>query len=290
MSILISGSNANWWGPNCPYFPVVGLSLIAEWTSMAGFDGLELHPVQYAMAGGMKDVLPLTTSLHQGFRSENSLIEAWNHPVSRVQGIAAYVLLPRDTDTLAMMSMIQAELPEPVPKVVFVEATPAEWIRAQSGPVLVQPEPKAIQALGVTTNDPQELCEAAAERGLGICLDTFHARRGGHSILTLPWQRSFEVYLPYTKEIHFSLGRYDMGNCGIETMQELRDLLEGTAKTDARRMLFWLRDHGWSGPIVLEIPAKAIGISINSPAFTKPRKIIDAHRRVVDTMRSILGI
>ncbi len=140
--------------------------------------------------------------------------------------------------------------------------------------------------------NPEELTAEAERRGYtGLCLDLFHMRAVDAEGSGLnPWQETLPRLLPMAKEIHVAAGRVDIKQGHIDTECELRELLAGQGRTDIIPMLKAIRDEGWQGRIVTEIPAAALhSLRLDRHVSTSIKDLIEDHRRIVSTIQNILG-
>ena len=105
-----------------------------------------------------------------------------------------------------------------------------------------------------------------------------------------PWQETLPQLLPHAQEIHVAAGRLDIKQSHIDTEQELRDLLSGRGETDLLKMLKAVRESGWTGRVVTEIPAVALhNIRANRSSFSSVRDLIEDHRRIVGNIQDSLA-
>jgi len=261
----------------------------------SGYAGLEWHPLRipssFLLKRGFasqhsKDRI---TSLHQSYRSEKNFTEAWNHP-NRQLAVVSYFLLPERVDSLKDLQKFQEAVGRKLPVVLYA-TLPGEESGTDRpfGEKLFQPTPEVMEMWGVQS--AEQMVEEGYRRGYtGLCLDLFHFRETGEVDLN-PWQESLPKLLEHTKEIHVSAGRDDVKVAhGVDTDAELGDLVMGTSKTDLTRILQAVKDLGWSGYVVTEIPAASIRQhNIRGGAIMLTSDLVESHKQVVDTIKGVLS-
>ena len=167
------------------------------------------------------------------------------------------------------------------------ETTPEAFERL--GTKLIQPAPELLGAWGVETLG--EFVTEAKKRGYEFCLDLFHIRRQvsqGFQTQFGPWQEVIPILLTNTREIHLGIGRSDFHGT-FDSMQELRDIYSGERKTEIISMLELIRDSGWNGAIVTEIPATSVKSLISGSRIATPAMLIIAHKQVVANLKAIMN-
>lgn len=271
----------------------------------AGYRGLQWHPIR--TVAGIQLNRGLVTqnsknaivSLHQSWRSEKSLIEAWRHP-NRPLAMMAYVLLPEMVNSLNALENLQKVLGKNLP-VVLYPPHPKEESGTQRpfAEKIFQPYTEVMFRWGVRT--PEKLIEETYKRGYtGLCIDLFHMRRKNinsfdpnssikDSIGLNPWQETLPQLLPHTTEIHISAGRTDIKEKIVDTENELRSLLNGQGNTELIKMLKFIRDSGWRGRIVTEIPAAALRALRGKNSTLSIRDFVQDHRKIISNIQDILG-
>lgn len=261
----------------------------------AGYTGLEWFPLRTPVVGLQMRLGLLSQqakdgirSLHQSYRSEKSFREAWNHP-NRPLAALSYFLLPERVSSLNDLEHIQKVLGRKLPVVLYPSQEGEEsGAQRHFADKLFQPTPGVMRQWGAKSI--QELIEQTYQRGYtGLCLDLFHFRKPDEIDLN-PWQETLPQLLPHTKEIHISAGRGDMMQDYVDTNAELRDLLNGTQHTDLPRILRAIKDLGWSGRMVTEIPATSLKLILGtSSRFLDTNSFIEGHRSIVGNTKVILS-
>lgn len=261
----------------------------------SGYEGLEWHPVKGLVAGQQmnhglvgNDTKDAIRSLHQSWRSEKSVGEAWHHP-KRGLAVVSYLLLSERIASLDTLEHLQDVVGRKLPVVLYPEkpGEPSGTDR-KFDETSFQPTPEVMREWKVAT--PSSLIYAAQRRGYDcLCLDLFHIRERSNSGIDLnPWRETIPWLLPFTREIHVSAGRVDMNAPYVDTMQELKDLLAGKGETDLMNMLRSIASSGWRGRIVTEIPAQALhAIRSETGRRTSMNDLIDDHKKIVDTISAI---
>lgn len=282
------------WAIITPVAPVEFHAYIARW---AGYSGIEYFPWRrpdwQARRGAIsQDGLSSIKSAHQSWRSERSLREVARHP-NRLLAAFAYVTLPEKSASLPGLKKLQDMLGQDLPLVIHPYD---EWRGDEQYPLfgqlrnkLAQPEPALLGRWGIKSAG--DLAREIKRRGFdGLCLDLYHLRRPAGQVFKTrfgPWQEVIPVLLPHTKEIHLGLGRSDIP-AEFNSMQELKDLYGWERKTDIIPILEMIRDLGWRGPIVTEIPVKAIRELAGAKILT-PRRLVSTHKVIVQNLKEIMG-
>lgn len=292
--IPVCCSSVNWLDRHLSDSLALPIAPIIASVKRAGYDGLEWHPNRTVaglqMVCGLlsPDEKKMITSGHQTWRSEMTLGEVWHHPYPAL-ALISYILLPERIASLDHLENIQGVVGKQLPMVLY--PTHAEKEESGTGrnfgEKLFQPNADVMKRWGVQTL--QELIDAAFSRGYtGLCLDLFHMRLDSSSLLA-NWKESFKILLPYTKEVHLGLGRTDFeryGNFPVNSMEELHDMVFGREKTEIKPMIRTLKDLGWNGPMVTEIPAEAF-FRIAPRRQITFTDFIAQHRPIVDTVKEI---
>lgn len=273
------------------------LGYFSDVSQKSGYDGMEYFPwrlpdAQLRTGLASQGALDTITSAHQGFRSERSIKEVLKHPNPKLAAFF-FVTTTERVSSLESLQKLQQIKGRNLPLVVYPHH---EWqgeneydLFKELAGKLVQPAPELLGRWGL--NSVSQFAKAVTARGYsGLCLDLFHIRRfptQGFNTGFAPWQEAIPQLLPDTKEIHLGVGRFDFkGN--FDSMAELMDLYTGNSDTDIVPILEMVRDSGWRGPIVTEIPARAIAKIINKRLVT-PRLYIEAHSRITQNLRQVLG-
>ncbi|MBP9816309.1 hypothetical protein KBD09_03695 [Candidatus Woesebacteria bacterium] len=263
----------------------------------AGYAGFEWHPLRGLVGAEQLNrglvsryVTDAIGSLHQSYRREANLGEAWRHP-NRKLAMISYALLPERIASLDDLEKIQQIVGRELPIVLYPSHPDEE--SGTSRPFtqkMFQPSSDVMQQWGVHTAG--ELINETYRRGYtGFCLDLLHMRREAIDDVGLSlWQETLPELLPHTQEIHISAGRFDQAQIPVDSQQELQDLMAGRGDSDLLRMLEEVRESGWSGRVVTEIPAASLR-SLRSPKspFSSIKDLVDDHKRIVGNVQDILS-
>ncbi len=262
----------------------------------AGYSGIEYFPfriphTQVRIGLLTKDALNSVRSAHQSFRTERNLREVRRHPNPKLAA-QAFITLPEKFASLKDLEKLQEALGKDLPVVVY---PPNEWMGETKpeafdrlGNKLIQPAPELMGAWGAETVD--EFVNEARRRDYEFCLDLFHIRRQvsqGFQTQFGPWQEVVPALLPSTRAIHLGVGRSDFHG-PFDSMQELKDIYSGERETDIVPLLELIRDAGWNGPIVTEIPAASIKSLVSDSKIATPAMLVSVHQQIVDNVRKIL--
>lgn len=259
-----------------------------EWFPIKSFLGVPIAGLQMRRGWLTQRAKDGIISLHQSYRGEKSFAEAWNHP-NRALAVLSYFILPERVSSLNDLEHIQRVLGKKLPVVLYPSQEGEEsGIQRHFTDKLFQPTPGVMKQWGVRSI--QELIEQTYQRGYtGLCLDLYHFRQPDEVDLN-PWQETLPQLLPHTKEIHISAGRGDMMQDFVDTNAELRDLLDGTQYTDLPRILGTIRDLGWSGRMVTEIPAASLKLVLGATArFLRTDSFIEAHKSIVGNTKAFIS-
>lgn len=234
--------------------------------------------------------LDLIQSAHQSYRSERSIRDFRTHPRKDV-ALKAALALPDSIYSLTILARLRhlredrCHLSLP-----FVLYPLSERDRVTSNQVpdnsLFEPSPELLEKWRV--DNISQLGNEGQKRGYaGFCLDLYHLRRNSRRGSSFgDWRNQLQLALPWTKEIHLSLGRTDFN--GIDSMAELKDVIYGTRQTDIIPILEAIKKL-WTGPIVTEIPSLAISKLLFQGKLISPRNLITAHAQIVQNLGQILA-
>ena len=276
---------------------IAPIELYSTLAKKSDYSGIEYFPFRVPHAQirtGLltKNALDSITSAHQSFRTEKNLKDVRKHPNPTIAA-KAFITMPEKFGSLADLQKLQRELGHKLPVVVY---PPNEWMGESRPEIfkrldnkLIQPAPELLGTWGVNTTD--KFINEVKKRGYKLCLDLFHIRRQvGQDFQSQfgKWQEVLPVLLPETKEIHLAVGRNDFQG-PFDSAQELKDIYFGERKTDIVPMLEAVRDCGWSGPIVTEIPANSAKNLISSSKITTPSMLIAVHKQIVTNIKEIMS-
>lgn len=281
------------------FFPIETYKRIAQ---QAGYQRIEYFPWRFlpnwqAFTRTItKETLSAIGSAHQSFRSERTIREVLAHP-KRGLATMAFLALPERNASLKNLHNLQEKIRlttgEEIPLVVY---PPHEHEGEKIPPLfnkltnkLLQPTPDFFTRWGVKTID--ELIATAVHKGYsGFCLDLLHLReKGSQGEQFPPWRKTLPKLLPHTAEIHVSVGRRDFQLEGSDSFRELTDLYTDSRKTEIVTILETIRDFGWKGPVVTEIPGSSLREVLSTKTLlVKPKDFIAAHQEIVNTLKGIL--
>ncbi len=277
------------------------LEILVHYAKKSGYSGLEVLPLRLQGRGQMAHgwmtakAKAAIHSEHQSFQqhpSAQALNEFFKNPKTRPKTkkeagfvIAQFLLLPEERESVEDLIRIQKGIGHQLPTVLYVHKDQSGVVSLPFPQRMFQPTPFVMNDLGA--KDIPDLTREMYARGYtGYCLDLYHFRQEGQKESWLNWRKVLPLLLPDTQEIHVSAGREL--NEGPETMKELRDLLEGTRKTPLPHILEFIKDTGWRGRVVTEIPSSAIAQLRRSRILT-PKTLINEHQKIVETVVGLLS-
>lgn len=292
----INFSMQNMVDSSTPWALPAPIELYSAVAKNSGYSGIEYFPfriphIQVRTGMLTRGALNSINSAHQSFRTEKTLTEVRRHPNPRLAA-QAFVTMPEKFVSLQDLEKLQRTFKGEFPVVVY---PPNEWMNETRSAIfdrlenkLIQPAPELLGAWGI--NSVEEFMAESKKRGYELCLDLYHIRRRvtqGFQTQFGQWQDVLPVLLPQTREIHLGVGRADFQS-SFDSMLELRDIYVGDRMTDIIPMLEMVRDSGWIGPIVTEIPAIAAKNLVSDSKITSPSLLVKTHKQIVDNLRSIL--
>lgn len=259
----------------------------------ADYLGIEWFPLHILAGLQMElglvsaDTKSAVTGLHQSFRCEESLFEAWNHPVRNL-AVLAYFLMPERFASLANLHSIQGVVNRELP-IVLYPGVPGEppVTELNFKQKTFQPTPELLHRWNV--NSVPALISAAKARGYtGFCIDIAHMRAPDYEEYTLqPWQETLPQLLTFAQELHISVGRIDMPYAATEA--ELKDLLHGSAQTELHQMLQVIKQSGFSGRVVTEVPSQALHQLRSGTSLLTPKQLVRDHKEIVYNLQAALS-
>lgn len=296
-SVEVDSSIGNLFDKSILYTAAWPVEAFVDTIQKSGYRGLEWHPLRGIFAGAQmslglvsKHSKDAVRSLHQSYRSEKSLREAWHHP-NRSLAMISYVLLPERVSSLNDLERLQRVVGRELPVVLYPENPGEESGTSRKfAEKTFQPTPEVMHRWNVKT--VEELATEAYKRGYtGLCVDLFHMRAQNVGEIGLsPWQETLPQLLPHAQEIHVAVGRTDIKQGQIDTEQELRDLLSGRGDSELLEMLRMIRESKWTGRIVTEIPAFALhAVRASRSTFSSVNDLIEDHRRIVGNIQDLLA-
>lgn len=253
-----------------------------EWIPFRTVAGIQMNAG--AVNQGTKDAV---VSLHQSFRSEKSIGQAWHHP-NKAFAIISYVALPERVSSLNNLERLQKVIGRGLPVVLYPENAGEEpGTERNFQEKTFQPTPEVMQKWKVKTVD--ELITESKRRGYtGFCVDLAHMRGASRGEYTLnPWQETLPQLLTFAQKIHIAAGRVDMAYENTEA--ELKDLIKGTRYTELPQMLEVVKKSGYRGRIVTEIPAIALHRMHGGGQFLPINTLIQDHKEIVHNVKAWLS-
>ncbi len=270
------------------YTTLLPIDAFVDLASESGYQGLEYHPLKWipgiSINHGRISEPDKIRSVHEGFRGQKTILDALKHP-NKALAIQAIMMLPYGPTSVEELNKLQEIVGRKLDIVLYPKDSSSEEVQlgrhTDFGENTYQPTRDVMKMWGVKTID--EMLRKGESLGYtGITYDTAHSR-------TLsPWQEHLPDLLErgIVKEIHLSAGRIDMGY--DNAIAELSDLLFGTRHTELLQMLQTIKDSGWQGRVVTEIPIGAIKVLKKRGPIITPKQMMDDHRRIVDNASAIL--
>lgn len=152
---------------------------------------------------------------------------------------------------------------------------------------MLQPHPPAFE----DKSNADQIVESVIQ-GIysGVWLDLYHMREktsDGTKPL-MPWTQSIPKLAPYVKGVHFQVGRTEYVDSTIRSQEELKDIFAQYPKmnTEIIQMLKVLKDSGFEGPIIVEVPATALVKLFGLETLTL-ENLKNRHRTIVEYVKSI---
>lgn len=254
-----------------------GISKHVEVAKASGIDGVELWP---------QGVKPLREIDNDTLSEEelSGILSAHQSPRDSLRSLRALkvaLFLPHRDKSFDYLERIDAKAGG-IPVVLYQE-TPVEVIRGSTiKNKQIQTDPAVCIAWDV--NSASEYLDEVSRRGFtdesgnpGIVIDTHHIRHRdvetGQENPLADWKESIPILLPYTREIHLGVGRWDFGLVDHEKLEdELVDLLnDGENNTEVVQMLRLVAESGWNGLIIIEMRPSFVKKYIRSESNRKSK-------------------
>ncbi|KKQ74127.1 MAG: hypothetical protein US96_C0040G0019 [Candidatus Woesebacteria bacterium GW2011_GWB1_38_5b] len=267
--------------------PFRSASFYVDQALEAGYEGHEWYPMRNSTLVGVQTntgLLPdyvkeSIKSAHQSWRSERTPLEALRHP-NKILAVGSYILFPHTDASLTSIEKLQSRIGRKLPVVIYpdTEGGRRNWDFAQN---TYQPAKSAMREFGAI--DIPDMLGKGHERGFdSITLDIHHALGLG------PWQEVLHQLLPYATEIHIAVGRTE-DNSDPKTEQKLEDLYFGRKGTEIYQILETIKNSGWTGRVVTEIPYQALkNLRARSKDSMDHHDLMEDHRRIVDNLQEVL--
>lgn len=223
----------------------------------AGYEGVEVHLdnlSRFSRAlkkGRLGEVeIKIIRAWHGSWRGEKSLKEAWRHP-SRWKALASFALFPEKDQSVKQLITVEASLPSlrGGRSAVFFHDRPLYPTRSISPfrEEVFQPAGEVLEEMDVWSIDGL-MREAKRRQFSALAGDTHHLRRG----MCLP----LDELAPYVTEWHIGV-RPDMPLPGVNSLAELKFLLQKEGDATLVTMLQAIKESGWPKNIV--IPSRERG-------------------------------
>lgn len=272
-----------------PRLPILSASFYMDQARNAGYEGIEWHPLRNSTIAGIQtntglllaqDEKDYIRSAHQTWRTQRSIAEALRHP-NKAIALGSYALFTEADDSLRAIEDLQIKLGRKLPTVVYpeLEATRDFWDFETK---TFQPKKSVMEALGA--KDIPDMIEKAKAMGFtGITADIHHMLDLG------AWQDVLPQILPFTTEIHIAVGRVDGLNVDPQTMTKLEDLYFGRRGSEIYQILEMIKNSGWTGMVVTEIPAAALReLRAKNKDRITSADFVEDHRKIVDNLKEAL--
>lgn len=282
-------------GPRTFYLPFCGVTKYRQIAEEIGcyLDFWPINPgpsFQVARKGLKPDDKSIIVSASGSYRGETSLTQAWAHK-NKALAIPSYFFFPHrdDFNTVGLVTeQLRRYDGRQIPVVQYPES-PREKRDEILTPRLVQPVPEEFIKQSIRT--PDDLDKYLLTNSFdGFCFDTQHSR----FLFTDPrFRHLFEEVIKRSSLVHVSLGRSDAQrpDYPIDAQKELRDVtFPDNRFTQIARLLLEIRDSGFDGTYVLEIPVESIVATLypNKPKLLKPFGVSCAYLLVKTGLQKLL--
>ncbi|MBI4130106.1 hypothetical protein HY468_02210 [Candidatus Roizmanbacteria bacterium] len=206
--------------------------------------------------------------------------------------IASCISMPERERSLGHIARVRKVVNHPLSIVVYSNEEQSDLLSQEE--LLMQPKPEEYHGWGCGSVD--DFIQELEKSGKHVCLDLVHFRRAdkyGNRPFH-PWRDHIGKFLPITREIHFSAGRYDQGELPFDSYGEFIRLLKGDTSTELMQMLRSIKEYihqsGRNIPMVTEIPAGVLYRYVAEHNTIHQRTLhrsqfINLHQRIVQSMR-----
>ncbi len=287
----------NFFDKSTIYTALLPAHAIVDIATESGYKDLEWHPLRFTVAGEqlrhnlgvsqyVKDGIG---SLHQSWRIQKTLAQVAKHPYPAIAA-ASFVLLPETDASLTDLQKLQRVLGKQLPVVLYPrQERPGISHQWGFAAMTYQPLPEVLEFFGV--QNVEEMIKKGKELGYtGVTIDLTHIRESEDGKSLGHWKDVLPLLLPDAVEVHVSAGRVERKTLvTFDPMEELRDLYKGHGQSELIEMLRYIRQSGWQGRFVTEIPAVALHALGNTNPFESPRELAEKHKRLVKNIQDILG-
>lgn len=271
-----------------------GIQDHVDMATKSGYNGVELWPQRFRPLLQIR-VGKLSSSERKGIISAHqSARDAIPHSRQELQKT---IFLPETVASTRDLEVLFDRIGD-IPVVLFKE-NPTEYMDhfdrldipsfTQRG---IQTDPETATLWNSRTEE--EYLAHAFRYGFNeIIIDTHHIRRSdkhtGEPNPLRNWQTTIPVLLPYTHEIHVSVGRSNFGDLDPKVIkQEADDMLSGGHNnTELIKMLRLIADQGWKGRVVLEMRPSIYRETIGNKRFLTEKDLVSIYQAVRKTLYEI---
>jgi len=290
-------SNMNYFSPG-GLVQTSGSDLAA--LSEAPYEGMQYTPMRYLDSSARPhrmdpELCDRIEGGHQTWFSGDyvqdriQLRRPWEFQNAVILGSALFT--PTASGSLRALQALQSRVARQIPVVLYPTRDNAEIAATRDvfNERIFQPKPDIYSAWSIEPNQaPQKICadirEALHRRGYtGVAFDAFHWRIPDQTHDLPPWEQGIESLFDEIDEFHVSAGRVDYPATSIDTIGELRGLLNGDTNTVLAQMMDRLRQAGWKGRVVVEVPLA--GLQKVSGKKLSDNDVLNAHEKIVATVR-----
>lgn len=245
----------------------------------AGYGGIKFQPTRTTEEQVLGERLTLDEKLsikaaEQSFRTQLT----WGQSKGIFQKLA-FIAFPQRDRSLEALRNLCWQTNTSLPVVVYPE-TPKDILHRSRIPMkLVQPSSATLGHFGL--NSLQEYLRFLWSIGVNsFCFDTHHARRG-------PIAQYWDELLEQASLVEISFGRIDIPDPQIPAMAELDDILFDKRNTEAFQILKKIKDSGFRGNFIVEVPLLAIELHLKRP-LTRGQ-IIKYYKQILENVGSVLS-
>lgn len=265
-----------WWAHIVPVEVFVWLA------KRRGYDGIQYSPIRFVAS--IQVLLGLLTpyarrhifAAEMSYRAERSISEAWRHK-ARALALFRFFLLPEQAYSLKHLRALQRL----VGKQLLCVAYPAwPWQEYEKfyelNNRLFQPEPGLFERFGGESVADIAKILADIQNFSGICLDTYHLRRGfraGEESPFVPWQEVLPVILQYVKLVHIRIKSPKEGFPG--PAPDLVDILSGAFHGETAQIVRTIaNDEQYPGLYITEVPSDVLPLRRHNALVEKLRELV----------------
>lgn len=278
-------------GANTPYVPVLPVGWYVDIAQKSGFDGVEYWPIQPTSAFQVNHELLSEKerngiiSAHQSFTGQIESLDRARIKYGLPMAFIMDMLLENSDKSLLTIHKLQAIIKKPLPVVLYIGTLDSVVASAKLSSLVTQPIGEEFSREKIPSID--EYLKILQKRNLTICLDTHHFRSRIAGTPLENWKSALNSFLPFIQEVHISVGRTDEDDPGVDTMAELKALIELDTGNVVFSILATIKKSNFRGPYVVEIPIDSLQ-KICGGIMT-PKKIIGVYTIIVSNLRSFLS-